>query len=139
MSGASEAFSLAMKTNNCLRICVLPGMRVFTWHMRPQLVYVSAPSEYVFTSNKSASLSASPPPLEYAHKISCTYHPVLKSTKSLDGDRGMWYGQMPLCRDFQRHFNKVHTRTILYLNETNNYKKAKMKGGLCWMTNDYRE
>ena len=52
---------------------------------------------------------------------------------------GVWYGQMPLCRAFQRHFNKVHTRIVLYLNETNNHKKAKMKGGLSWMTNDYRE
>ena len=30
-----------------------------------------------------------PPPLGYAHKISCAYHPVLKSIKSQDSDLGM--------------------------------------------------
>ena len=35
---------------------------------------------------------------------------------------------MPLCHAFQRHFNKVHTRNCSL------YKKAKMKGGLSWMT-----
>ena len=55
----------------------------------------------------------------------------MKQTKStLDGDRGI---QMPQCHAFQRHFNKVHTRNCSL------YKKAKMKGGLRWMTKDYRE
>ena len=77
-SGASEAFSLVMKTN-CLRLRILtrnaclhlayvssPGVRVLNWRMRPQLAYVSSPGEYFFVSNRRACLSMSPPPLGYA-------------------------------------------------------------------------
>ena len=52
---ASEAFSLVMKTNNCLRLRVLtrnmclhlayvfsPGVRVLTWRTCSHLVYVSS-------------------------------------------------------------------------------------------------
>ena len=38
---------------------------------------------------------------------------------------------------FSRHFKNVHSRNFLDLKDKN-YKKAKMKGGLCWMKN-YRE
>ena len=37
-----------------------PGVRVLKWRMRPQLVYVSSPGEYVFVSNRRACLSMSP-------------------------------------------------------------------------------
>ena len=56
-SGASEVFSLVMKTNNCLRIRVLtrntclhlayvslPGVCVLTWRTCPQLANMSTPS-----------------------------------------------------------------------------------------------
>ena len=53
-SGASEAFSLVMKINNCLR------KRVLTRTLPPRRL--------------------SPSPLGCAHKKSCAYHPVFKST-----------------------------------------------------------
>ena len=111
-SRASEAFSLVMKTNNCLRLCVLtrmclhlaytssPGMSstgacVLNWHVRPQLEYASSTGvcvltgEYAFASNRHACLSKSPPHPGYAHKKSCGYHPVFNSIKILDGDCGI--------------------------------------------------
>ena len=102
-SGASEAFSLVLKTNNCLRLRVLtrnvclhpayvssPGVRFLNWRMRPQLAYVSSPGEYVFVSNKRACLSMSPPPSSsWVCTQKITYHPGFKSFKSLDGDCGM--------------------------------------------------
>ena len=79
-SGASEAFSLVMKTNNCLRLCALT--RNACLHRRtcphlaytcPQLVYVSSPGDYVFASNRHASLSTNPSPSKnYAPTIPCS-------------------------------------------------------------------
>ena len=53
---ASEAFSLVMKTNNCLRL------RVLTRNMCLHLAYMSSPDEYVFASNRRTCLSMSPSP-----------------------------------------------------------------------------
>ena len=72
-----------------------------------------------------------PPTLGYAHKKSCAYHHVFKSIESLDGDRGM-----DRCH-YAVPFKGI-PEIVLSLNKTN-YKKAKMKGGLSRMSNDYRE
>ena len=78
-SRASEAFSLVMKSNNFLRICVL------TRNACLHLAYMSPLGERVL--NRRMQLA--PPTLRYAHKKSCAYHHVFKSVESLDGDRGM--------------------------------------------------
>ena len=99
--------------HTCPRLAYVssPGIRVLTWRMCLRLAYVSSPgirvlawhtcphlaSTGVCVLNKRtcphlanvSSPSTSPSPLGYAHKKSCTYHPVFKSNKSLDGDRGM--------------------------------------------------
>ena len=100
-SRASEAFPLVRKTNNCPRIRVLtryscfhqaymssPGIHVLTWRACHQQAYV--------VSNRCACLSTTPLPLlgmhtkYHAPKISCTDHPVFKSIKSPDSNRGMY-------------------------------------------------
>ena len=100
-SRASEAFSLVMKTNKCLRL------RVLTRNACLHLAYVSSPA-YVsstgvcvlnwHTFQHLANMSSSridvdvfqrPPALGYAYKKLCAYHPVFNSIKSQDGDRGM--------------------------------------------------
>ena len=79
-SGSSEACSLVMKTNNCLRLRVLTrnACRYPTYtcphpaYMCPQLAYASSTGvpvlSNVFASNRHTSLSTSPPPLGCAHK-----------------------------------------------------------------------
>ena len=76
---ASTAFSLVMKSNNCLRL------RVLTRNACLHLAYVSPLGERVL--NRRMQLA--PPTLGCAHKKSCSYHHVFKSIESLDGDRGM--------------------------------------------------
>ena len=74
-SGASEAFSLVMKTNNCLRLRVLtrnmclnlayvssPGICVLNWHTCPHLAIMSSPRLDVLVFQRA------PPPLGYAYK-----------------------------------------------------------------------
>ena len=54
----------------------------------------------------------------------------------LDGDRGM-----DRCH-YAVPFKGISIRStpeIVLISKRNNYKKAKMKGGLSWMTKDYRE
>ena len=67
-SGASEVFSLVMKSKNCL------GIHVFTRNACLHLAYVSPLGECVLNKRK---------------KKYCGYHHVFKSVESLDGDRGM--------------------------------------------------
>ena len=93
--GASEAFSLVMKTNNCLRIHVLtrnaclhqecvssPGVCVLNWRTCPHLAICLRLEQKRMSFNHPDSTWI------YA-QISCAYHPAFKSIKSLDGDRGM--------------------------------------------------
>ena len=129
-SGASEAFSLVMKNNNCLRIRVLTrnaclhlayvsfGVHVLTCCTCPQLANMSSPS-------------TSPSPSWVYGK---NYHPVFQTIKSLDGDRGV--DRCHYAVPFKGI--SITSTPVFHLNETNNYKKAKMKGGLSWMTNYYR-
>ena len=122
---ASGAFSLAMKSNNCLRILVL------TQECVSSLEYVSPLGERV--PNRLMLLA--PPTLGYAHTKSCAYHHVFKSIESLDGDCGM-----DRCH-YAVPFKGILIRSTpenIRLKETN-YKKAKMEGGLSRMTNYYRE
>ena len=76
-SGESEAFSLVMKSNNCLRLCVL------TRNACLHQAYVSPLGEHVL--NLRVQLAS--PTLGYAHKKSCPT--VFKSIESLDGDYGI--------------------------------------------------
>ena len=94
---ASEAFYLVIKTNNCLRIRVLTIHLVYilNWHTCPHLANMSSPRI------EAQVFQPAPPPLGYAHKISCAYHRVLKSIKSLDGDRGMDRCMPCLSKAFQ--------------------------------------
>ena len=127
-SRASEAFSLVMKTNKCLRL------RVLTRNACLNLAYVSSPAYVASTGvcvlnwhtfQHLANMSSSridvdvfqrPPPLlgmrtkNYAPTIPCST-PLKVRTVTV-----VWrYGQMPLCRTFQRHFNKVHTRNCSFI------------------------
>ena len=104
-SRASEAFSLVMKTNKCLRLRVLTrnaclhlayvsspayvsstGVCILNWHTFPHLANMSS-----LRIDVDVFQCATPPPpaLGYAYKKSCAYHPVFNSIKSLDGDLGM--------------------------------------------------
>ena len=56
---------------------------------------------------------------------------------SLDGDRGM--DRCHYAVPFKGNSIRSTPELFFHLNETNNFKKAKMKGGLSWMTNYYRE
>ena len=102
-----------------------PGMHVFTWRMRPQLAYVSAPGEYVFASNRSACLSNSPSPSWVCAQISCAYHPVFKSIKSLDGDRDM--DRCHYAVPFKGISIWSTPEMFFHLNETNNYSSRPKK------------
>ena len=123
---ASEAFSLVMKSNNCLRIRVLTRNACF------HLAYVSPLGEHVLNQH----MQLAPPTLGYAHNKLCAYNHVFKSIESLDGDRGM-----DRCH-YAVPFRGILIRStpeIVLLSKKINYKKAKMKGGLSRMTNYYRE
>ena len=121
-SGASEAFSLVMKSNNCLRIRVLPRNACL------HLAYMSPLGKRVHNWR----MQLAPPTLGYAYKISCAYHPAYKSIKSLDGDRGM--DRCHYAVPFKSISIRSKPEIVLSSKQTNNYKKAKIKGGLSWMT-----
>ena len=75
----SEAFSLVMKSTNCLRI------RVLTRNACLPLAYVSPLGKHVLNQH----MQQPHPLLGNAHKQSCAYHHVFKVIESLDGDCGM--------------------------------------------------
>ena len=104
------------------------GVLVPTWHTRRQLAYLSPPGEHVFSSNRRPCLSTSPSHYWVcAQKIMCLLS-CIKSIKRLDSDRGM-----------DRCYYAIHQKVFFHLKQTKNYKKTKMKGGIIWMTNYYRE
>ena len=118
VSEASEAFSLVMKTHNYLRSTC-----------------VSSPQIDAHAYQSWAQRA--PPPLVYAHEKSHVYHPV--STIPCSGPVKAWKvtvvwtdATMPPCNDIS-----IRSTPEIMLS-SKNYKKAKMKGGLSWMTK-YRE
>ena len=117
---------LVFTRNACLHLAYASstGVRVRTW-------------QYVFVSNRSACLSTTPTPLGYTHKYHAPTIPRSSPLKAWTVTVVWTDATMPcLSKAFQQG---PHQKLFFHLNESNNYKKAKMKGGLSWMTNDYRE
>ena len=113
-SGACEAFSLVMKTNNCLRLSVLTrntclyladvsssGVRVLNWHMRPELANMSSPRIDAHVFNE---------PLPLLGMRTRNHAPTIPCSSPLKAWMVTVVWQMPLWRAIQRHLNKVHTR-----------------------------
>ena len=63
--------------------------------------------------------------------INCT-HIIVGLLKALEGDHGK--DRVRLCHLSMSFQEGQYQKLLFHLKEIKNYKKAKMKGGLCWMT-----
>ena len=131
-SRASEAFSLMMKTNNCLRLRVLTrntrlhlvyvvyvsstGVCVLNWCTCPHLANMSSPriDAHVFQWAPLLSMRTK----NYAPTVQC-WSPLKAWMVTV-----VWTDATMPCLSKAFQWDPLH--------ETNNYKKAKMKAG--WQT-----
>ena len=123
-SGASEAFCPVMKTNNCLRIRVLTmsaclhlayasssGVHVRTWRIYLHLdmsFNQPLPLLGMHTKYHAPTIPCSSPLKAWMVTVVWTKHHVstIPCSSPLNA---------VLCRAFQRHFNKVHTRNSYFI------------------------
>ena len=128
---ASEAFSLVMKTPNCLRLCVLTrnmcphlmymsstGVQILNWRMCPHLAYRSSPSECVLASNRCVCLSV-PSTMSPSTSWVCAqknHTPTIPCSSPIKASMKCGRG-VDRCHyaAFQCNFNKVHTRKCSFI------------------------